>query len=420
MMSADDDSERKPYERVYRGGGGRRHSVDDELAGLRPPRDGEPRPAAEPRQTRGGRPQGDPPGPSVLRAAAGGPRPYRRYEAGGAAGGETAGSGKTPGGAAAGAPARGDARPARRRRFRWWHVPLALITLLIVAGVVTTVLAYPGYKRFDRAVDRSNRRLGPEARAALTPDDGMLLHNPTTVLLLGTDSVDGEPARSDTIMLMRFDPRSHTVNQLSIPRDTRVEVPGRGAMKLNEAMFWGGPALAIETVERYVGIPINHVLVVDFRGFWRVVDVIGGVDFYVPETISTSPPAGGEVVTFKKGWHHFDSQDANRYVRIRYADNDFKRAERQQLFVRAIQKKIARPSMITELPVVGRRLMRGIDTDLTTTELLSLGWVKWRADDDKSRHWVLAGQPAYVGGIAYVLPPSDARKRKVIERFLGG
>ncbi len=248
----------------------------------------------------------------------------------------------------------------------------------------------------------------------------MLLRNPTTVLLLGTDSVNGEPARSDTIMLMRFDPRSHTVNQLSIPRDTRVEVPGRGAMKLNEAMFWGGPALAIETIERYVGIPINHVMVVDFRGFWRVVDVIGGVDFYVPETISTSPPAGGKVVTFKKGWHHFDSQDANRYVRIRYADNDFKRAERQQLFVRAIQKKIARPSMITELPVVGRRLMKGIDTDLTTTQLLALGWVKWRADDDKSRHWVLAGQPAYVGGIAYVLPPSDAKKRKVIERFLGG
>ena len=68
----------------------------------------------------------------------------------------------------------------------------------------------------------------------------MILRNPTTILVLGTDSRLGEPARSDTIMLMRFDPDTHTVNQLSIPRDTKVEVPGRGTMKINEAMFWGG------------------------------------------------------------------------------------------------------------------------------------------------------------------------------------
>ena len=290
-MSADDDSDSKPYDKVYRGGGGRRRSVDDELAGLRPPRGGEPRPAAQPPRAARGHKAGvrratrPDRAPSAPRAAARTVPALRGRRRGGR---RAAGAARTAR-ARRGAPARGAARRARRRRFRWWHVPLALLTLLVVAGVVVTVIAYPKYKRFDRAVDRSNRRLGPEARAALTPDDGMLLRNPTTVLLLGTDSVNGEPARSDTIMLMRFDPRSHTVNQLSVPRDTRVEVPGHGAMKINEAMFWGGPALAVETVERYVGIPINHVMVVDFRGFPRVVDVIGGVDFYVPKTISTSP-----------------------------------------------------------------------------------------------------------------------------------
>jgi len=107
------------------------------------------------------------------------------------------------------------------------------------------------------------------------------------------------------------------------------------------------------------------------------------------------------------------------YVRIRYADNDFKRAERQQAFVRALQKKIAQPSNLTKLPDVGRKFMSGVDTDLTTTQLLQLGWVKWRADDKRGEHWVLAGEPAYIGGTAYVLPPSDEKKARILRQFLG-
>ena len=413
-MSTEDRGGEKPYRRTYRAGSGRRRSVDDELAGLRPPRHqgaaDTSRPSAEPDPAADGRRPADPPGQAAKRDVPAEPRPYHRYEAGGAAGGGAAGGGQTP---------RSAARPARRRRFRWWHVPLALLTLLVVAGVVLTVLAYPGYKRFDAAVEKSNARLDGKTRAALAPDDGMIWRNPTTVLVLGTDSKLGEPARSDTIMLMRFDPDTHTVKQLSIPRDTRVEVPGRGTMKINEAMFWGGPSLAVKTISDYVGIPINHVMVVSFQGFWRVVHAVGGVDMYVPETISTVAGGKGRVFTFEKGWQHFNAKRAMIYVRIRNVDNDFKRAERQQRFVRALQKKIAQPSNVTELPEVGRKFMNGVDTDLTTTQLLQLGWVKWRADDKKSRHWVLAGEPAYIGGVAYVLPPSDEKKARIIARFLG-
>ena len=384
-----DDTERKPY-RTYHGGSGRHRSLDDELAGLRPPRGDAGRSPTRSSEERAPRDAG----------GAGSERPYRRYASGGAA--------------------QSAARPARRRRFRWWYVPLGLVTLLVIAGVVLTVLAYPGYKRFDDAVQRSNDRLDAKARGALVPDEGMLLRNPTTILVLGTDSREGEPARSDTIMLLRFDPDRHTVNYLSIPRDTRIDVPGRGAMKINEAMFWGGPALAIKAVKDYLGIPVNHVMVVNFRGFPRVVNAVGGINLYVPETISTTPGRGGRAMTFEKGWQHLNGDDAMLYVRIRYADDDFHRAERQQRFVQALQKKIAQPSNITELPEVGRRFMSGVETDLTTRQLLELAYVKWRADDKKSRRWVLAGEPAYIGGIAYVLPPSAAKKERIIDHFLGG
>jgi LCP family protein required for cell wall assembly len=237
--------------------------------------------------------------------------------------------------------------------------------------------------------------------------------------MLGVDSKAGEPARSDTVMLMRFDPDDHRLTQLSIPRDTLVGIPGRGEDKINAAMFWGGPALAVETVRQYLGIEVNHVVVVNFQGFPRIVNAVDGVDMNVPKTVTTTAGSNGRVVTFEKGRHHFDGKNAMLYVRIRSADDDFHRAERQQQFMRALQRKIVQPGNVLRLADMGRRVMSGIDTDLTTNELLALGWVKWRADDTKAKHYVLAGAPAYIGGTAYVLPPEPEKKARTIARFLG-
>ena len=101
--------------------------------------------------------------------------------------------------------------------------------------------------------------------------------------MLGSDRRGREPARSDSILLMRFDPRTHTVSQLSIPRDTLVDVPGRGQMKINEAYFWGGSPLAIKVISDFTGVPINHVMLVNFHGFPDLIDSVGGVVVNVPQ-----------------------------------------------------------------------------------------------------------------------------------------
>jgi LCP family protein required for cell wall assembly len=407
-MPVDDDRQRpradKPY-RTYRGGGRRRSSLDDELAGLKAP------------ARRRGKAAAGAAANGAARGGAGGSGAANGAARGGAAGGGAAGGG---GPSYRRYGAGGAEQPAKsRRRFRWWHVPLILAVLLVVAGVVAVVLAYPGYKRFDKAVDNSNRRLGPEAAAALDPDEGWCLAtSPTTVLLLGVDSKQGEPARSDTILLMRFDPDEHTVNQLSIPRDTLVDIPGHGEGKLNSAIYWGGPELAVKTVQQYLGIPINHVMVVNFKGFPRLVNSVGGVDMYVPRTVQTIA-SRDRVVVYEKGWQHFDGKNAMLYVRIRYTDDDFHRARRQQQFVAALQRKIAQPSNVWQLPDIGRRFMSGVDTDLTTNEILALGWVKYRADEKKSRKMVLTGEPSWQGGVSYVLPPSGEKMARVLGRFLG-
>jgi LCP family protein required for cell wall assembly len=396
MTRRDDDREGPKAYKTYKARRPKRSHVDDELAGARPARESR---ARNGQANSGGVSTGYP------------ERSDKAYRTYGPAptGGE--GGGTNGRGAGTGKP------PRRRRRFRWWYVPVGVFAALIIAGVVVTVLAWPGYQKFDRAVDKSNKRIDKQTRAQLAPDDGWIWRNGTTVLLLGVDSKAGEPARSDTIMLMRFDPKSHTVNQLSIPRDTRVDIPGRGYDKINTAMFWGGPALAVETVQDYTGIPINHVVVVDFKGFPRLVNAVGGVDMMVPKTITTTAGSNARTVVFDKGMHHFDGKYAMLYVRIRYADDDFHRASRQQAFVQALQKKIARPSNITRLPEIGTKFMSGVATDLTTIQLIELGYLKWRADGGTKA--VMTGESVVIGGVYYMAPPSEATRERMVRRFLG-
>ena len=392
MRNDDDNGGRKPYKR-YKAGRARRSSVDDELAGARPPR--EPRPREDGR--------GSDARPVSAERSDG---EYRRYGPAPANGKK----GKKAAGGGAGT------APKRRRRFRWWFVPVGLLIALIIAGVVATVLAWPGYQKFDRAVDKANKRIDKKTRAELTPDDGWIWRNGTTLLLFGVDSKAGEPARSDTIMLMRFNPRTHTINQLSIPRDTRVQLPNGSYDKINTAMFWGGPSMAVQAVKQFLDVDVNHVMVVDFKGFPRVVNAVGGVDLNVPKTITTIAGANGRTVVFKEGLHHFDGKYAMLYVRIRYADDDFHRAARQQQFVQALQKKIAQPSNITKLPEIGKKFMSGVATDLTTNQIIELGYLKWRATGGKKV--VMVGTPGLDGGVAYVFPPSDAEKQKLVHQFL--
>jgi len=391
MTRQDEDREGpKPY-RTYKARRPKRSQVDDELAGARPARE----PRSRSGKTDAGSASSDYPERSD--------KAYRTY-------GPAAGKGshqKRRG--VAGKPSR------RRRRFRWWYIPVAVFAVLVVSGVVLTVLAWPGYQKFDRAVDKSNRRVDKKARAQLAADDGWIWRNGTTVLLLGLDEA-AWPAHSDTIMLMRFNPKTHTINQLSIPRDTRVEIPGRGVDKINAAMFWGGTSLAVRTVKEYTGIPINHVMVVSFAGFPRLVNAVGGVDMRVPKTITTTAGSNARAVVFEKGMHHFDGKYAMLYVRIRYADDDFHRAARQQAFVQALQKKIAKPSNITRLPEIGRRFMSGVDTDLTTNQIIELAYLKWRSSGGKKM--VMEGTPGWEGGVAYVFPPDEAQRERMIKRFL--
>lgn len=388
MARQDDDKPRaKPY-KTYRGGRTRRTSLDEELAGARP--------------TRAQTPTGGAHGPAPAGGRSEAYRTYRPADADASAPG-------TPG-------VRSGSR--RRRRLRWWHAPVLLVLVLLIAGVALAVIAWPGYHKFDRAVDKANARVDRKTRAQLSADDGWIWRRGTTIALFGLDAA-GLPAHSDTVLLMRFDPGARRVNQLSIPRDTLIDIEGYGQQKLTQAMWYGGPALALKCLKDYTGIPINHVMVVGFQGFPRLVNSVGGIDMYVPQTVTTTAGSNQRLVTFERGMHHFDGKEAMLYVRIRkaYTNGDFTRARRQQAFVEALQKKIVQPHNITRLPEIGKRFMSGVSTDLTTAQLLELAFLKWRAGAGSKQ--VLKGELGWYEGQAVVFPPSEEARQKAISRFLG-
>jgi LCP family protein required for cell wall assembly len=286
-------------------------------------------------------------------------------------------------------------RPRRGWTWRRW-LPISIVgivLLLVLWGVL-------GYFSVRSGVSAANGRLPEGTTAPLKPQNGLLLSNASNILLLGTDHSDnGQPGRSsdrhsDSMMLLRTDPSRHRLIFLSIPRDLRAAIPGYGTSKVNAAMQIGGPKLAISTVAQLTGLPINHVVIVDFGAFKSLIDGVGGIDVNVPAPILSNrfdcPYKTAERCSawhgwrFAKGVQHMDGQRALIYSRIREnqlnpGDSDVTRAIRQQTVMQQTLSKLASASTFFRLPFSGSKLLSPIATDLSTWQFMQLGWVKFRA-----------------------------------------
>jgi LCP family protein required for cell wall assembly len=322
-----------------------------------------------------------------------------------------------------------EVRPPRRRHVGRW-IALGLVGLLVLV-LVWGVL---GYLSFSNGVEEANERLPAGAAAALAPHDGSLLSDPTTILVVGTDGGKApgreDAQRSDSLLLLRTDPGTHRLSYLSIPRDLRVEIPGYGTSKINAANQLGGPALTIETVSALTGLPIHHVVVVDFDGFRELIDALGGIEVNVPRPILSNRfdcPYDAERCRdwegwrFAKGVQHMDGRRALVYSRIRTnqldpSDTDISRGARQQAVADAVGDEIASLSTFLRLPFAGSSLAAPLATDLSAWQLAQLGWVRFRADDSKSLRCRLGGDTATVGGES-VIVGSEANL-DVISMFL--
>ncbi|MHB8470535.1 MAG: LCP family protein [Gaiellaceae bacterium] len=305
-------------------------------------------------------------------------------------------------------------RATGRRRRRWKRWALVPILVLLVFLVVWGTL---GYLSVSSGVADANKRLPAGTASALAKQNGLMLSSPSNILLLGTDhSTNGQAGRatddhSDSLMLLRTDPGRHRLTYLSIPRDYKATIPGYGESKINAAMQLGGPKLAIRTVDALFGpqLQINHVVVVDFGSFVKLIDALGGIDVNIPENILSNrfdcPYSSAARCQqwpgwrFHKGIRHLSGHQALIFSRVREnrlnpSDTDISRGRHQQLVMQATLSKLASVGTFFGLPFDGSSLLAPLSTDLSTWDFVQLAWVKFRAG--ATLHCRLGGTP--VGG----------------------
>jgi len=212
-----------------------------------------------------------------------------------------------------------------------------------------------------------------------------------TLLIMGLDYRDwaaGEgPPRTDTMILLTIDPLSKTAGMVNIPRDLWVAIPGFNYGKINTAyqlgeaykLPGGGPELAMKTVEKLMGIPINFYAQIDFNAFVKFIDEIGGIKLDIKEPIKVDLLGDNTQKKLKPGVQVLNGQIALAYARARYTENgDFDRARRQQEVVMAIRNQMLRfdnlPRMIAKAPILYQEFSKGIRTNLSLDQVIRLAW----------------------------------------------
>lgn len=287
----------------------------------------------------------------------------------------------------------------KRTRPRWGRIALVgtlLLALLVSCGLLASWL-------WMRGVDSDLKR--EDAFSGLPDRPPKLAEGALNILLLGTDSrdpdVSGEPGgawRTDTIVILHI-PASHDqVYVVSIPRDLWVHIPlspdgqnGDTMAKINAAYAWGGMPLAVQTVEQFTGVHIDHVALVDFGGFVAVTDAVGGVEMTVEQTITSIHEP---YRTFQAGTYTFTGEEALDYVRQRYQfpDGDFSRMRHQQMYLKALLDKAVSLGTLTNLGNL-RNFVDSIAATLTVDQEFSLVDLAWQFRNLRSEDLVFLVSP---------------------------
>jgi LCP family protein required for cell wall assembly len=204
-----------------------------------------------------------------------------------------------------------------------------------------------------------------------------------TILILGLDYRDweaGEKPRSDSMILVTVDPVSKTAGMLSIPRDMWVVIPGADYYKINTAYFIGGPQLAKQTVEQFIGVPVDYYAQIDFNAFVQFIDTLGGLDMKIKEAIKVDPVGPGNTIILEPGTQTLSGAVALAYARNRYTKfDDFDRARRQQEVIMAVRNQLVNlkmiPTLVAKSPQLYKDLSQGINTNLSLDQVIRLAYL---------------------------------------------
>jgi LCP family protein required for cell wall assembly len=348
---------------------------------------------------------------SLLEGGRGGPPPPQRP--------------RRPGAAQAGG------QPSRWRRFTRRITPKRA-----VLGLLALIVGWVALSLVLFLVSSHFRRVSPPANVAgqLEPA-GFLVTSANNILVLGSDKRQKDsrepgadpngPSRSDSIMLIRTG-GGHAA-RLSIPRDTVIEIPGHGLQKINAAYAFGGPAESISVIKHYLGIPINHVIEVNFENFPELVEAMGGITYTggcVVSYLDGGSADGGFTLRLSAGTHHLDGTEALALARTREnrcapQQTDLQREERQQKLLLDMKSQLLSFSSFLRLPLISWNAPPTIISDMSGPELLALFAALEIGGSGPTRLLAPTGQIMLPDG-EEGLTVSEESKRAAVARFMAG
>jgi polyisoprenyl-teichoic acid--peptidoglycan teichoic acid transferase len=268
-------------------------------------------------------------------------------------------------------PPSGDHEPPPKPKRYWWRFGLASVVIVLATAAAVAASGLIKIDNIAQALGHNNK-LKNAVEGVLKETKGGEAQN---ILILGSDKRASEPedtGRSDTTILLRLDPDNDAIALMSIPRDLKVEIPGVGTEKFSSAYAYGGPKLTLRVVKELTGLPINHIVNVDYLGFVRAVYAIGCVYVDVDRRYyhsNVGVPAAEQYseIDVQPGYQLMCGKRALEYVRYRHTDTDIVRAARQQDFLSAARQRVPISDLARD--VLGEGDLIDVFTEYTSSDI---------------------------------------------------
>lgn len=296
-------------------------------------------------------------------------------------------------------------RADRHHKKRKWPKVVGIIfLLLLVAGAG---YAYSIYHSLSKTAETMNEDIDRPKSDKRTEEVKFDKKHPFSVLLLGVDERAGDRGRSDSMIVVTVNPHEKSTKMLSIPRDTRVEIVGKGTEdKINHAYAFGGVEMSMDTVENFLDIPIDYYAKINMEGFRDIVDAVGGVNVQNKFTFNY------EGYTFKEGSLSLTGKEALAYSRMRYEDprGDFGRQARQRQVIEAVIREGASVSSLWNYGDIFGAIGENVKTNLTLDEMVEIQ-KNYKSATGSISQSQIAGEGTKIGGIYYYIVPEEEKQK---------
>ncbi|MFC4023876.1 LCP family protein [Oceanobacillus longus] len=291
----------------------------------------------------------------------------------------------------------------KKRKWPYWVGGIVLALILLVGG-----FAFYVWNQVGATVETMHNPLARDE----DPERQKQIQNifketdSVNILLLGVDERSGDKGRSDTMILLSVNPNTESMIMLSIPRDTYVNIPGRGQDKINHAYAFGGTDLSVQTVEEAFDLPIHTYARVNMEGFQQGIDALGGV------TINNDLAFSQDGNTYPEGQITLNGEEALSFIRMRYEDprGDMGRNDRQRKVITAAMNEAASFNSITKVGEILNILGDNVQTNLDMKKIQTLftGYAGARKDVSTME---ISGSGQTINGVWYYIVPDSEFNR---------